>query len=250
MPEVMFAGPDGRLEGRYHHSKESGAPVALILHPHPLHGGTMNNRITYAMYQSFQRLGCSVMRFNFRGVGRSQGRYDGGIGEIGDAAAALDWMQAVNPSHGGLWIAGYSFGAFIGMQLLMRRPEISGWVSVAPPASHYDFGFLAPCPCGGLMIHGDADELVPESSVRKLVDKLTRKKACTSITACSPARITCSPTMPTQSPRQWKTVAARRLPAGRWRSPRTDHRTVANAPPPSRGGGVFFAPLFHRGFSI
>ena len=115
MPEVMFAGPDGRLEGRYHHSKEPGAPVALVLHPHPLHGGTMNNRVTYTMYQAFQKLGCSVMRFNFRGVGRSQGRYDGGIGEIGDAAAALDWMQAVNPNHGGLWIAGYSFGAFIGM---------------------------------------------------------------------------------------------------------------------------------------
>src|SRR6202453_4228027 len=86
MPEVMFAGPDGRLEGRYHHSKEAGAPVALILHPHPLHGGTMNNRMTYAMYQSFQRLGCSVMRVHFRGVGRSQGRYDGGIGEVSDAA--------------------------------------------------------------------------------------------------------------------------------------------------------------------
>ena len=170
MPEVMFAGPDGRLEGRYHHSKEPGAPVALVLHPHPLHGGTMNNRITYATYQSFQRLGCSVMRFNFRGVGRSQGRYDGGIGEIGDAAAALDWMQAVNPNSAGLWIAGYSFGAFIGMQLLMRRPEISGWVSVAPPANHYDFGFLAPCPCGGLMIQGDNDDLVPEPAVRKLVD--------------------------------------------------------------------------------
>src|SRR6185437_15034669 len=84
MPEVMFAGPDGRLEGRYHHSKESGAPLALILHPHPLHGGTMNNRISYTMYQSFQRLGFSVMRFNFRDVGSSQGRYDGGIGEIGD----------------------------------------------------------------------------------------------------------------------------------------------------------------------
>jgi len=144
MPEVMFAGPDGRLEGRYHHSKETGAPLALILHPHPLHGGTMNNRVAYTMYQSFQKLGFSVMRFNFRGVGRSQGRYDGGIGEISDAAAALDWMQAVNPNHGGLWISGYSFGAFVGMQLLMRRPEISGWVSVAPPANHYDFGFLAP----------------------------------------------------------------------------------------------------------
>ena len=176
MPEVMFAGPDGRLEGRYHHAKDPGSPLALILHPHPMHGGTMNNRIAYTMYQSFQRMGFSVMRFNFRGVGRSQGRYDGGMGEIGDAAAALDWMQTVNPGAGGLWMAGYQFGAFVGMQLLMRRPEISGWISVAPPASHYDFGFLAPCPCGGLLLHGDADELVPETSVRKLVDKLHTQK--------------------------------------------------------------------------
>ena len=179
MPEVMFAGPDGRLEGRYHHSKEHGAPVALVLHPHPLHGGTMNNRVTYSMYQAFQRLGCSVMRFNFRGVGRSQGRYDGGIGEISDAAGALDWLQMVNPNAGQLWIAGYSFGAFVGMQLLMRRPEVSGWVSVAPPANHYDFGFLAPCPCGGLMVHGDQDELVPEPAVQKLVDKLNTQKNVT-----------------------------------------------------------------------
>jgi alpha/beta superfamily hydrolase len=176
MPEVMFAGPEGRLEGRYHHAKERGAPLALVLHPHPLHGGTMNNRITYSMYQVFQRLGFSVMRFNFRGVGRSQSKFDGGMGEINDAAAALDWMQALNPGHGGLWIAGYSFGSFVGMQLLMRRPEVSGWVSVALPAAGYDFGFLAPCPCSGLIIHGDSDEMVPEPSVRKLVDKLNLQK--------------------------------------------------------------------------
>ncbi len=136
----------------------------------------MNNRITYTMYQTFQKMGFSVMRFNFRGVGRSQGRYDGGFGEINDAAAALDWMQMVNPNSGGLWIAGYSFGAFVGMQLLMRRPEISGWVSIAPPAAHYDFGFLAPCPTGGLMMHGELDDMVPEPSVRKLVDKLNTQK--------------------------------------------------------------------------
>ena len=65
------------------------------------------------------------------------------------------------------------------MQLLMRRPEISGWVSVAPPANHYDFGFLAPCPCGGLLLHGDNDELVPEPAVRKLVDKLNTQKNVT-----------------------------------------------------------------------
>jgi len=176
MPEVMFAGPDGRLEGRYHHSKESGAPVALILHPHPLHGGTMNNRVTYSMYQAFQKLVCSVMRFNFRGVGRSQGRYDGGIGEIGDAAAALDWMQAVNPGHSGLWIAGYSFGAFIGMQLLMRRPEVEGFISIAPPANLYDFSFLAPCPSSGLIVHGEKDAVVPPKDVNTLVEKLKTQK--------------------------------------------------------------------------
>ena len=187
-------------------------PVALILHPHPLHGGTMNNRITYTMYQSFQRLGFSVMRFNFRGVGRSQGRYDGGIGEIGDAAAALDWMQAVNPNHGGLWIAGYSFGAFIGMQLLMRRPEISGWVSVAPPANHYDFGFLAPCPCGGLMLHGDADELVPEPAVQKLVDKLnTQKGVQRRLPDRSRAPTTSSPSMPRASPRRSRTTCGKSM---------------------------------------
>ena len=87
-------------------------------------------------------------------------------------------------------------GAFIGMQLLMRRPEISGWVSVAPPANHYDFGSLAPCPCGGLMLHGDADELVPEGAVRKLVDKLNTQKGVTSITCSRGMPITCSPSMP------------------------------------------------------
>lgn len=179
MPEVMFAGPDGRLEGRYHHSKAPGAPVVLLLHPHPLHGGTMNNRVVYTLYQRFQGLGFSTLRFNFRGVGKSQGRYDGGIGEIADACAALDFLQAVNPGAPSLWVAGYSFGAYVGMQVLMRRPEMGGFVSIAAPASHYDFGFLAPCPCNGLILHGEADELVPEGSVRKLVDKLNTQKGIT-----------------------------------------------------------------------
>jgi alpha/beta superfamily hydrolase len=179
MPEVMFAGPDGRLEGRYHHSKQPNAPVALVLHPHPLHGGTMNNRVIHALYQRFQAMGFSVLRFNFRGVGRSQGRYDGGIGEISDAAAALDFLQAVNPNSHSLWVAGYSFGSYVGMQLLMRRPEMGGFVSISAPASHYDFGFLAPCPCNGLILHGSADELVPESSVKKLVDKLNTQRGIT-----------------------------------------------------------------------
>ncbi len=176
MPEIIINGPDGRLEGRYQHSRDRNAPIALILHPHPQHGGTMNNKVVYTMYQSFARQGFSVLRFNFRGVGRSQGAYDRGEGELSDAASSLDWLQSFNPNAGACWIAGFSFGAWIGMQLLMRRPEISGFVSVAPPANMFDFSFLAPCPSSGLIVQGDKDEIVPPISVTKLVDKLQSQR--------------------------------------------------------------------------
>ena len=176
MPEVIIPGPDGRLEGRYQHSREATAPLALLLHPHPEHGGTMNNKIVYHLYHAFARRGFSVLRFNFRGVGRSQGRFDRGEGELSDAASVLDWMQSHNESAAGCWIAGFSFGAWIGMQLLMRRPEIEGFISVSPPASMYDFTFLAPCPSSGMMIHGAEDTVVPEESVDKLVNKLRSQR--------------------------------------------------------------------------
>lgn len=176
MPEVIFNGPEGRIEGRYHHSKTPNAPVALFLHPHPQHGGTMNNRVVYAMYQSFVKRGFSALRFNFRGVGRSQGKFDNGQGELSDAATALDWMQAQNPNAPTCWIAGFSFGAWVAMQLMMRRPEISGFISVAPPASLYDFSFLAPCPASGMLVHGKDDDIIPIASVDKLSDKLKSQK--------------------------------------------------------------------------
>jgi len=176
MPEIIISGPDGRLEGRYQHSRDRNAPIALILHPHPQHGGTMNNKVVYTMYQSFARRGFSVLRFNFRGVGRSQGAFDRGEGELSDAASSLDWLQSFNPNAGACWIAGFSFGAWIGMQLLMRRPEISGFISVAPPANMFDFSFLAPCPSSGLIVQGDKDEIVPPVSVVKLVDKLQSQR--------------------------------------------------------------------------
>jgi len=176
MPEVIFPGPDGRLEGRYHPQKEKDAPIALILHPHPQFGGTMNQKIVYAMHYAFHNLGFSVLRFNFRGVGRSQGEFDQGIGELSDAASALDYLQALNPNAKQAWIGGFSFGAWIGMQLLMRRPEIAGFISIAPPANMYDFSFLAPCPSSGLIINGEADRVAPPPEVQKLVDKLKSQK--------------------------------------------------------------------------
>lgn len=176
MPEVLFNGPDGRLEGRYHQSKKEDAPIALILHPHPQYGGTMNNKVIYTLFQSFVRMDFSVLRFNFRSVGRSQGKFEGGPGELADAASALDWMQSLNQDSKVCWVAGYSFGAWIGMQLLMRRPEIGGFISVAPPANTKDFSFLAPCPSSGLIIQGGQDEIVPEQSVANLANKLNVQK--------------------------------------------------------------------------
>jgi alpha/beta superfamily hydrolase len=176
MPEVIFNGPEGRLEGRYHHAKRGTPPIALMMHPHPQHGGTMNNRVTYQLFHVFAKRGFSVLRFNFRGVGRSQGGYDEGPGELSDAASALDWLQANNVDAPACWVAGYSFGAWIGMQLLMRRPEISGFISIAPPANLYDFSFLAPCPTSGLIVQGDADEIAAEPAVAQLAHRLAHQR--------------------------------------------------------------------------
>src|SRR3546814_10575410 len=99
MPDIIFPGPDGRLEGRYSHGPEANAPIALILHPHPLYGGTMSNKVTYNLFHVFSKRGFSVLRFNFRGVGRSQGTFDNGIGELSDAASALDSLQTHNPDR-------------------------------------------------------------------------------------------------------------------------------------------------------
>jgi uncharacterized protein len=172
MPEIIINGSEGRLEGRYHHSDQKNAPVVLVLHPHPLYGGTMNNKVVYRLYHMFAQNGFSVLRFNFRGVGKSQGQYDEGVGELTDAATALDWLQLQNPDAMTCWISGFSFGAWISMQLLMRRPELEGFVSVSPPANLYDFSFLSPCPAAGLITQGDRDDVVTEESVSKLANKL------------------------------------------------------------------------------
>jgi uncharacterized protein len=176
MPEVIFAGPEGRLEGRYQKGKGENPPVALILHPHPLFGGTMNNRVCYELYNMFVRKGFAVLRFNFRGVGRSQGEYDQGQGELADAATALDYLQQMNPNAPFAWVGGFSFGAWIGMQLLMRRPEIAGFISVSAPANLYDFTFLAPCPSSGVVIHGELDKVSPVDETRVMVERTRTQK--------------------------------------------------------------------------
>ena len=94
----------------------------------------MQDRVTVQLYKLFTDYGFGVLRFNFRGIGRSQGIFDNGMGELSDAASALDYLQSMNPNAEQCWVGGYSFGAWIGLQLLMRRPEIDGFIAVAPPA--------------------------------------------------------------------------------------------------------------------
>ncbi|WP_031933891.1 alpha/beta hydrolase [Candidatus Hepatobacter penaei] len=174
MPEVMLRGPAGRIEGRYHAGKKGG-PLALVLHPNPEHGGDMNHNVAYLLYRVFVDLGFSVLRFNFRGVGRSEGT--SGDGELDDASACLNWLCAHNPNASTCFVGGYSFGAWVGMQLLMRRPEIQRFVSISPPANLYDFSFLAPCPKPGLVVQGGQDGLVPKESVTRLVTRLKVQKS-------------------------------------------------------------------------
>jgi alpha/beta superfamily hydrolase len=118
----------------------------------------------------------SVCRVNFRGVGKSDGEFDNGQGELADAAATLDWLEKENFENSQCWISGFSFGSLIAMQLLMRRPEINRFISISPQPNVYDFSFLSPCPSSGLVICGKKDELVPQEHIKELNARLSAQK--------------------------------------------------------------------------
>ena len=174
--EIFIPGPSGRLEGKYFKNNKAGSPVAIVLQPHPQYGGTMNNRIVQETYNVFIKNGFSVLRFNFRGVGKSEGTFDNGQGELSDAAAALDWIERENQDYSQCWIAGFSFGSLICMQLIMRRPEVTKFVAISPQPNVYDFTFLAPCPTSGQIVFSEKDELVSKESINELRNRLSIQK--------------------------------------------------------------------------
>jgi len=174
--ELFIPGPDGRLEAKYFKSKKKSAPMALVLQPHPEYGGSMNNKIVFEIYQTFIKNNFSTCRFNFRGVGKSDGIFDNGQGELADAAAALDWLEKENLDSSQCWIAGFSFGSLIAMQLLMRRPEINRFIAVSPQPNSYDFSFLTPCPTSGMVVYGKKDNLVPHEFVDALNKRLSNQR--------------------------------------------------------------------------
>ena len=174
--EVFIPGPAGRLEGRYFKNQKQKSPIAIVLQPHPQYSGTMNNRIVVEIFNAFLENGFSVLRLNFRGVGKSDGTFDNGQGELSDAAAALDWIERENQDFSQCWVSGFSFGSLICMQLIMRRPEVSKFISVSPQPNVYDFTFLAPCPISGQIVLGEKDELVSKESINDLRSRLKAQK--------------------------------------------------------------------------
>lgn len=173
MSEVRIPGPVGQLEGKIHKYGEESAPLVVILHPHPLHGGTMNNKVVFTIFKAFRDARFNVLRFNFRGVGKSQGKAIGGDEELDDALAALDWFIKKCPENSQIWIAGFSFGGWAALNIAMRRPEITGFVAVSP--AKYPLNMLTPCP-SGLIVQGESDHIVATAEAKDIADKLVRQK--------------------------------------------------------------------------
>ncbi|HWP95128.1 MAG TPA: alpha/beta fold hydrolase [Gammaproteobacteria bacterium] len=156
---LLLDGPVGPLEAILERPAE-GEPVAVavVCHPHPLHEGTMHNKVAHTLARAFVELGAEALRFNFRGVGRSAGRHDNGVGETDDALAALDWLQARRPGAP-LWLAGFSFGAQVALRAALARP-VTRLVTVAPPVGRIDRAAFRVPAADWLLIQGEADEVV------------------------------------------------------------------------------------------
>lgn len=155
---VNFEGPAGRLEGLLDSPATAPRALAVVCHPHPLQQGSMTNKVAYILARAFNDLGALSLRFNFRGVGKSVGSYDKGIGETGDALAALDWLAGEHPGLP-LWLGGFSFGAYVALRAQSQRP-VERLVTVAPAVEHFAAASLQLPHMPWLLIQGDADDVV------------------------------------------------------------------------------------------
>lgn len=165
-----------KIEAVYNRSSDPNSPIVLLLHPHPLYGGDMNSKVLVYMERVFLKHNFTTMRFNFRGAGKSEGQYDNGNGELMDASVCLDWLQDNNPTAKNVYVAGFSFGAYIALQLMVRRTEINYFFSVSTPTSLFDISFVYPCPIDGVFIHAEKDEVSSLKDLDKNLKKILKTK--------------------------------------------------------------------------
>lgn len=163
---LLLSGPAGAIEARLQLPPAGGARVAVICHPHPLHGGSMDNKVVSTLVRTWRDAGLATLRFNFRGVGASAGSHAHGEGEVDDLLAVLHWLQA-DQGAGQVWLAGFSFGAWVAAAAAQRLPPglaLQRLVLVAPPVQYPGFAGLEP-PAGTLVVQGGDDEVVDAAAV-------------------------------------------------------------------------------------
>lgn len=164
--EFFLRGPAGRLECAVDVPKpaEERAISIVICHPHPQHGGTMRNKVVTIIERSMRELGLRTVRFNFRGVGASEGKFDDGYGETDDLFAVIEWVRRTRP-HDQLWLAGFSFGAYIALRAASHL-SLGQLISIAPPVDRYGFSELPRPECPWLVVQGDEDDVVSADAVK------------------------------------------------------------------------------------
>ena len=163
---LSIAGPAGKLEALLQeHEARDHSIAALVCHPHPLYGGTMHNKVVHRAAAVLHALGAAVLRFNFRGAGKSAGRHDRGEGELEDARAALAFLTERYP-HARRWIAGFSFGAWIASRLAAAEPGIERLILIAPPVLSSSFEGLESLAVPKLVLQGTDDVVCPPAALR------------------------------------------------------------------------------------
>mgnify|MGYP001403440410 CR=1 FL=1 len=176
MTEILINGSQGKLQGYYKHSENSNN-IGLVLHPRNCIENSMDNNVVTSLFESFTNNNFSTLKMNFRGIQKSEGEpEEDGLGELSDAATALDWLQEQNQDINSCWVAGIDFGAWVGSQLLMRRPEIIGFINIAIPIKEFDFSFLSPCPASGLVVHPNKQVDGEQKNISLLVKKLSSQQ--------------------------------------------------------------------------
>jgi alpha/beta superfamily hydrolase len=174
---VDIRGPLGQLEGLINASS-AGQPraVAVLAHPLPTAGGTMHTKTVFHAAKALARIGCPVLRFNFRGVGRSAGTFADGPGEQDDFRAALDFMTARYPDVKHVWTAGMSFGAWVAMTVGAADTRASALIGIAPPVNHRDFSSVIAAEKPTFLIHGERDEVISLKEIRRFYGQLSEPK--------------------------------------------------------------------------
>jgi alpha/beta superfamily hydrolase len=183
---LFLTGPTGRLEALLNAGSATATHAAIVCHPHPLFGGTLHNKVVFHSMKALNSFGFPVLRFNFRGTGLSEGEHGGGVGEVEDVRAALNWIE--NEFTLPVIFAGFSFGAAVGLRAAYADPRVAALIALGLPAvpvedRAYDFGFLRECTKPKFFVSGSRDQFGPAGKLEALVNTFADPKKLVRIDA-------------------------------------------------------------------